>query len=89
MRWETQIKDYEAGQQLMLQTAKINADVALQTNNARLDAAKVGAQVYAQLTSSAYGMVNASASISGSASNSVSYSYQGDVNADVSPKTVA
>lgn len=88
MRWETQIKDYEASQQLMLQTAKINADVALQTNNARLDAAKVGAQVYAQLTSSAYGMVNASASISGSASNSVSYSYGGDVNADVSPKTV-
>lgn len=88
MRWETQIKDYEASQQLMLQTAKINADVALQTNNARLDAAKVGTQVYAQLTSSAYGMVNASASISGSASNSVSYSYGGDVNADVSPKTV-
>ncbi|WP_082794264.1 hypothetical protein [Thauera humireducens] len=87
MRWETQIKDYEASQQLMLQTAKINADVALQTNNARLDAAKVGAQVYAQLTSSAYGMVNASASISGSASNSVSYSYGGDVAGEVTPKT--
>lgn len=87
MRWETQIKDYEASQQLLLQTAKINADVAIQTNNARLDAAKVGAQIYAQLTSSAYSMVNASASISGSASNSVSYSYGGDVNADVSPKT--
>lgn len=88
MRWETQIKDYEASQQLLLQTAKINADVAIQTNNARLDAAKVGSQVYAQLTGSAYGMINASASISGSASNSVSYSYGGDVNADVSPKTV-
>lgn len=87
MRWETQIKDYEASQQLMLQTAKINADVALQTNNARLDVAKVGAQVYAQLTSSAYGMVNASASISGSASNSVSYSYGGDVAGEVTPKT--
>ena len=47
----------------------------------------MGAQVYAQLTSSAYGMINASASISGSANNSVSYSYGGDVNADVSPKT--
>ncbi len=87
MVWETQIKDYEAGQQLVLQTAKINADVALQANNARLDASKVGAQVYAQLTSSAYGMINASASISGSASNSVSYSYGGDVSSEVSPKT--
>ncbi len=89
MQWETQIKDYEASQQLMLQTAKINADVAIQANNARLDASKVGAQVYAQLTSSAYGMINASASISGSSSNSVSYSYGGDVSADVSPKTSA
>lgn len=89
MQWETQIKDYEASQQLMLQTAKINADVAMQTNNARLDAAKVGAQVYSQLTSSAYGMINASASISGSASNSVSYSYGGDVAGEVSPKTTA
>lgn len=86
-RWETQIKDYEAGQQLMLQTSKINADVALQTNNARLDAAKVGAQVYAQLTSSAYGMVHASAGISASGSTSVSYSYGGDVSSDVSPMT--
>lgn len=87
--WETQIKNYEAGQQAMLQTAKINADVAIQTNNARLDAAKVGAQIYAQLTSSSYGMINASASISGSNSNSVSYSYGGDVSADVTPKTSA
>ena len=86
-QWETQIKDYEASQQLMLQTAKINADVAIQANNARLDASKVGAQVYAQLTSSAYGMINASASISGSANNSVSYSYGGDVSGEAPVKT--
>ena len=84
--WETQLKDYEAGQQALLQTAKINADVAIQTNNARLDASKVGAQIYAQLVSSSYGMINASASISGSASNSVSYSYGGDVSGEVAPK---
>ena len=86
--WETQLKDYEAGQQAMLQTAKINADVAIQTNNARLDASKVGAQIYAQLVSSSYGMINASASISGSASNSVSYSYGGDVSGEAPVKTV-
>ncbi len=86
-RWETQIKDYEASQQLMLQTSKINADVAIQANNARLDAAKVGAQVYAQLTSSAYGMVHASAGISASGGTSVSYSYGGDVAGTVSPVT--
>lgn len=86
-RWETQLKDYEAAQQAMLQTAKINADVTIQANNARLDAAKVGAQVYAQLTSSAYGMVHASAGISASGGTSVSYSYGGDVAGTVSPVT--
>mgnify|MGYP002398408969 CR=1 FL=1 len=86
-RWETQIKDYEAGQQLMLQTAKINADVAVQANNARLDASKVGAQVYAQLTASAYGMVHASAGVSASGGTSVSYNYGGEVSGAVSPVT--
>lgn len=76
--WETQIKQYEAGQNITLQTAKINTDSLMTANNARLDAAKVGAQVFAQLTSSAYGMMNASASVSGSRNNSVSYSYSND-----------
>lgn len=76
--WETQIKQYEAGQNITLQTAKINADALMTTNNARLDAAKVGTQVFAQLTSSALGMMNASASTSGSRSMSVGYSYSND-----------
>lgn len=82
--WESNIRQYEAGQQLTIQTAKINGDFSLQASNARLDAAKVGAQVYAQLTSSAYGMINASASVSGSSSNGISYSYSGDA-PDTSP----
>ena len=85
--WETQIKDYEAGQQIVLQSAKINNDAAIQTNNARLDAAKTGAQVYAQLTASAYGMTHASASISSSGGQSVSYSYSNDTTAAVPPVT--
>ncbi len=86
--WEGQIKQYEAGQNIVLQTAKINADNLIATNSARLDAAKVAAQVYSQLTASAYSMINASASVSGSAGTSVSYSYSNDTNATVPPLTV-
>ena len=60
-RWEAELKQYEAGQNYVLQAAKINGDFTSATNNIRLDAAKVGAQVYAQLAASAYGMINASA----------------------------
>lgn len=81
--WETQIKQYEAGQNITLQAAKINTDSLMTANNARLDAAKVGAQVFAQLTSSAYGMMNASASVSGSSSMSVGYSYSNDTSGTV------
>ena len=79
--WETQIKDYEAAQNITLQTAKINTDAIMQTNQAKLEASKVGAQVYAQLTASAYGMAHATASMSGSVSNGVSYSYSNDTSA--------
>lgn len=85
--WETQIRQYEASQNIAIQAAKINGDFTIQTNNARLDAAKAGTQVYAQLTSSAYGIMNTSAGISGSASMSVGYSYGGDVAGTVSPLT--
>ncbi len=87
--WESQIRQYEANQNIVVQTAKINGDWAIQTNNARLEAAKAGTQVYAQLTSSAYGMMNTSAGISGSSSMSVGYSYGGDVSGAVPPITVA
>lgn len=86
--WESNIKQYEAGQQLAIQTAKVNGDFAIQTNNARLDAAKAGAQVYAQLTSSAYSMIHASAGVSASAGMSVGYSYSNDTTSAVSPVTL-
>ena len=76
--WETQIKQYEAAQQITLNGAKINGDFVIATNNARLDASKVGAQVYAQLTSSAYGMINANAGVSATGSTNVSYNYSND-----------
>lgn len=83
--WESQIKQYEAQQQAVIATARLNHDSIIQTNNAKLDASKVGAQVYAQLCSSAYSMINASASVSAGGSTSVSYSYGGDVSGTVTP----
>lgn len=76
--WESDLKQYEAGINLSLAQAKINTDLVMQTNTARLDAAKVGAQTYAQLVSSAYGMINASAGISASNGETISYSYSND-----------
>lgn len=77
--WEGQIKNYEASQQIAIQTAKINGDNAMHVSATKLDAAKVGAQVYAQLTASAYQMMHAQAQISGSGNNAVSYQYTGRV----------
>lgn len=85
--WETNIRQYEAGQNIVLQTAKINNDTLIQTNNARLDAAKVGTQVCAQMASTGYSMMHASAGISASASNSVGYSYSNDTTEAAPTKT--
>ena len=74
-KWETQIKEYEAGQQLLVQTAKINGDFAMHAASVRADAAKVGAQVYAQLTGSAYSTIKASAGMDYRGSLGVSYNY--------------
>lgn len=70
--WEASIKQYEGAQNIMLQTSKINMDAMINTSNARLEAAKAGAQIYAQQVASAYNIVNTSASISGSATMNVS-----------------
>ena len=86
--WEGAVKQYEASINVGLQVAKMNGDWALQANSARMDAAKAGTQVYAQLVSSAYGMMHTSAGISGSASMSVGYSYGGEVSGAVAPLPV-
>lgn len=73
--WEVQIKDYEAVKQAMIQTAKINGDHAMHAASVRMDAAKVGAQVFAQLTGSAYSTIKASAGMDYRGSLGVQYSY--------------
>lgn len=85
--FETEIKNYEAGQMITLQTAKANNEAILHTNNARIDAAKTGASVYAQLAGSAYQMVHATAGVGSSDQTSITYKYDGKVNADVTPLT--
>lgn len=74
-KWEVQIKDYEAGKQAAIQTAKINGDQAMHAASVRMDAAKVGAQVYAQLTGSAYSIAKVSAGIDHRGSLGVQYYY--------------
>lgn len=73
--WEVQLKDYEAGKQAMIQTAKINGDHAMHAASVRMDAAKVGAQVYAQLAGSAYSMARVSADIGYKGNTGVLYTY--------------
>lgn len=72
--WEAEIRQYEAITNVSMNVQKVNADIAMTANASRADAAKTGAQVYAQLVASAYGMINASASNSYGASESISAS---------------
>ena len=65
--WESNIKQYEAGTSITLQAAKINTDATLHTNDARMEAAKVGLTTSSQRLASAWSMVGASATIGGTA----------------------
>lgn len=70
-RWEADIKQYEAGTNITFQAAKINADAVMHANDARMEAAKVGLTSASQRLASAWAMVSASASISGSVSQTI------------------
>lgn len=70
-RWEADIKQYEAGKELAFRVAKANADAVMHTNDTKIEAAKVQMATAAQKAASAWAAVNASASISGSVSQSI------------------
>lgn len=70
-RWEADIKQYEAGASVTFQAAKINADAVMHANDARMEAAKVGLTTSSQRLASAWAMVSANASISGSVTQSI------------------
>ena len=65
------IKQYEASTNITLQAAKINTDAVLHANDARMEAAKVGLATSSQRLASAWSMVSAAASISGSVTQSI------------------
>jgi hypothetical protein len=81
--WEVSIKQYEAQMSYLMNAQKMNTEVIRANMASVLEAAKVGAQVYAQLTASAYSMIHASAGVSGSASTTVGYSYSNDTESAV------
>ncbi len=87
--WESNIRQYEAAQSITIQAGRANNEAIMMTNNARLDAAKAGTQVFAQLTSSAYSMMHTQTSISSSGSTGVTYSYGGQVNGSPAPLSMA
>lgn len=75
--WRSNIAQYEAGQNIAIQAAKINNDATMSANAARLDAAKVGAQVFAQMASAAFSTIQANASVQGT--ENVNYNYSGEI----------
>lgn len=76
--WETNIRQYEAQQTYTFNAQKLNADLLRANADINLEAAKVGAQTYAQLFASAWSNTSVSAGVSADSKNSVSYSYNND-----------
>ena len=74
-QWEASIKQYEAGQNIVLQTAKVNSDATIHANDARMEAAKVGLATASQQLAGAWAAVSASAQISGSATETHTYNH--------------
>lgn len=77
-RWEIGIKEYEATQTFAFNATKANNDVLQARGQMLLDATKAGAQILAQLASSALSTAHVSAQVGASATNQVSYSYGND-----------
>lgn len=75
--WRALISQNAATKEYVVQAAKLNADILRSAREARLDGAKVMAQVLAQLVAASIGRVNVSAGVSGSSGTSVSHSLSG------------
>jgi hypothetical protein len=86
-RWDVQIREYEALQTYTFNATKANNDVVQARSQMVLDASKAGAQIFAQLASSAMSTAHVSAGVSASAGMSVGYSYSNDTTSAVAPIT--
>lgn len=69
---------YDANKTLVTQRAKLVSDNYFTMRSIVKDAAQVAAQVNAQLAASAYGTIQANASVSGADSTSTQFNYSGD-----------
>lgn len=65
--WGTAAQAHMSAQTLAVQTAKVNSDIMQTSRSMSLDAAKAGAQVYAQLAGSAMNVAHFGASVSSNA----------------------
>ena len=71
-RWEADIKQYQAGQELTFRVAKANADAVMHANDMKLEASKISMATNMQQVASAWSMVSASAGVQ----SGMNYSYQ-------------
>lgn len=69
--WEAGIKQYEASRELTFRVAQANAQAVMHANDARMEAAKVQLATGMQKVASSWSAVSASASISGSVTQSI------------------
>jgi chromosome segregation ATPase len=85
--YRAEISLYESNKSIAMAQAKLISDNYFALRALVADASKVAAQVNAQLAASAFGSIQANASIQGNSSTQVGYSYQGQVASAVPPLT--
>lgn len=77
-QYKVLMDQYAAAKQIAMAHTKMLTDNYMAIKAIVADAAKVGAQVNAQMAASAYGTLHAGASISGTGSTNTNYSYSGE-----------
>jgi hypothetical protein len=86
---ELMLKAHSTNAGFVQEASKENQDAIMQAMKMKVDAAIEAARALATEAAAALNAMHASASISGTASNSVDYRYGGEVSGDVPPKTTA
>lgn len=86
---ELRLKGLQTTPEYEQRTKEKNADLIMGEIKTRVQAAVAAAQSMGTQAASALNSLHASASVSGGSSNSVGYSYSGEVTSNVAPKTSA
>jgi hypothetical protein len=74
-RWEADLKQYEAGKELVFRVQKANSDATHHANDARMEANKIGLTTSAQQVASAWSAVSAQAEVGARVTESHDYKY--------------